>query len=191
MENKIIEMTIDELDDETRVEKISFVDDPAIKREWLAFQKHGQAFKIQSEEKRIVSGALMVADLPIFRRSKTGEEYYVVFNAETIKKIVFKFMREGRLSMVNEMHEKDVDGVFMFESILIDQERGIGTPSGHDTLPNGSWFGSFKVDNDAVWAKVKDGTFRGFSVEGIFDEAIERDIDSRIISALREILEAN
>ena len=86
MENKIIEMTIDELDDETRVEKISFVDDPAIKREWLAFQKHGQAFKIQSEEKRIVSGALMVADLPIFRRSKTGEEYYVVSMLKPLRK---------------------------------------------------------------------------------------------------------
>ena len=56
MEKRLVEMTIDELDDETRVEKISFVDDPAIKREWLAFQIHarGSAFngKRNARERR-------------------------------------------------------------------------------------------------------------------------------------------
>jgi hypothetical protein len=95
-------------------------------------------------------------------------------------------MREGRLSEVNQMHETDVKDVFMFESFIIDATRGIKTPEGFEELPDGSWFGSFKVDDDETWAKVKDGTFRGFSVEGIFDEAVERTMDERII---REIME--
>jgi hypothetical protein len=128
----------------------------------------------------------MVAGQPIYRRAKDGEEYYVLFSAEAIKKIVYKFMREGRLSSVNEMHETDLKDVFMFESFIIDSTRGIKTPEGFETLPDGSWVGSFKVDNDEAWAKVKDGTFRGFSVEGIFDEAVERTMDERII---REIME--
>jgi|APGre2960657404_1045060.scaffolds.fasta_scaffold00464_15 hypothetical protein len=186
MERKLIHLTIDEMDDETRVEKVSFVDDPAIKRDWMAFSKQPHAFKIQDADRRIVSGALMVAGQPIYRRAKDGEEYYVLFSADAIKKIVYKFMREGRLSEVNQMHETDVKDVFMFESFIIDATRGIKTPEGFEELPDGSWFGSFKVDDDETWAKVKDGTFRGFSVEGIFDEAVERTMDERII---REIME--
>jgi hypothetical protein len=186
MEKKLVHLTIDELDDETRVEKVSFVDDPAIKRDWMAFSKQPHQFKIQDASRRIVSGALMVAGQPIYRRSKDGEEYYVLFSEDAIKKIVYKFMREGRLSEVNQMHDTDVKDVFMFESFIIDSTRGIKTPEGFEALPDGSWFGSFKVDNDDTWAKVKDGTFRGFSVEGIFDEAVERTLDESII---REIME--
>ena len=189
MEKTLIHLTIDELDDETRVEKVSFVDDPAIQRKWMAFNKQGHGFKVQDAERRIVSGALMVADMPIYRRDKTGEEYYVQFSGDSIKKIVYKFMREGRLSKVNEMHATDVNGVFMFESFLIDGTRGIKTPQGFEELPDGSWFGSFKVDNEDVWAKVKDGSFQGFSVEGIFDEGMEESVDERIISALSKMLE--
>ena len=44
----------------------------------------------------------MVADLPIYRRDDDGKEYYVVFNADTIRKIVYKYMKEGRTNSVNE-----------------------------------------------------------------------------------------
>lgn len=188
MEKKLIHLTIDETDDETRVEKVSFVDDPAIQRQWMAFNKQGHRFKIENADRRIVSGALMVADMPIFRRAKDGSEYYVQFSADTIKKIVYKFMREGRLSKVNQMHDKDVEGVFMFESFIVDATRGIKTPDGHEELPDGSWFGSYKVDNDELWAKVKDGSFQGFSVEGMFDEGMEESVDERIVAALVKML---
>ena len=39
---------------------------------------------------------------------------------------------------------------------------------GFEDMPDGTWFISAKVDNDEVWAKVKSGEIKGFSVEGIF-----------------------
>ena len=42
-------------------------------------------FAIQSEEKRIISGAAMLADLPIYRRDEVRGEYYVVFDKQNIK----------------------------------------------------------------------------------------------------------
>ncbi len=43
-----------------------------------------QKFAIQDEEERIISGALMLADTPIYRNDANGE-YYVVFTKDTIK----------------------------------------------------------------------------------------------------------
>jgi hypothetical protein len=187
MDKKLIYLTVDQDEqDETRVEKVSFVDSPAIQRGWMAFNGQ-QRFKVQSEDRRIVSGALMVAGLPIYRRDDSGE-YYVSFTASAIQAIVYKFMKENRTREVNEMHETDVDGVFLFESFIIDQSRGIKTPEGFDELPDGSWFGSFKVENDEVWKKVKDGTYTGFSVEGLFTEDMEKNIDERVLAEVIRVL---
>jgi hypothetical protein len=187
MDKKLIYLTVDQDEqDETRVEKVSFVDSPAIQRGWMAFNGQ-QRFKVQSEDRRIVSGALMVAGLPIYRRDDSGE-YYVSFTASAIQAIVYKFMKENRTKEVNEMHETDVDGVFLFESFIIDQSRGIKTPEGFDELPDGSWFGSFKVENDEVWNKVKDGTYTGFSVEGLFTEDMEKNIDERVLAEVIRVL---
>ena len=124
-------------------------------------------FNIQNPEQRIVTGALMIADLPIYRRDGE-EEYYVTFSAAEIKKIVQRFFKKGYQSRVNVEHSTPVDGVFMFESYIIDREKGIMPPKGFEDISNGSWFGSFKVENEKIWEEVKAGTFKGFSVEGLF-----------------------
>jgi hypothetical protein len=129
-----------------------------------------QNFAIQSEEERIISGPLMLADTPIYRNDDNGE-YYVVFTKETIKKIAQRFFKKGYQSNVNLMHEQGnlTEGMTMFESWIKDDKRGIKAMKGFEDVPDGSWFGSFKVDNDDVWQMVKDGKVRGFSVEGQFN----------------------
>lgn len=124
-------------------------------------------FSIENPEQKIVTGPLMIADLPIYRRD-ADEEYYVTFSAAEIKKIVQRFFKKGYQSKVNVEHSTPVDGVFMFESYIIDREKGIMPPKGFEEISNGSWFGSFKVENDKIWEEVKAGTFKGFSVEGLF-----------------------
>lgn len=129
-----------------------------------------QNFAIQDEEERIISGPLMLADTPIYRNDDNGE-YYVVFTKETIKKIAQRFFKKGYQSNVNLMHEQGnlTEGMTMFESWIKDDKRGIRAMKGFEDVPDGSWFGSFKVDNDEVWQMVKDGKVRGFSVEGQFN----------------------
>jgi hypothetical protein len=124
-------------------------------------------FAVQDEEQHIVSGPLMIADLPIYRRDEEGE-YYVMFTAEQIKKIVQRFFKKGYQAKVNIEHGKPAEGVYMFESYIIDKERGVNPPKGFEDVADGSWFGSFKVENEKLWNQVKAGTFKGFSVEGLF-----------------------
>ena len=50
-------------------------------------------FAIQDEEERIVSGALMLADTPIYRNDSNGE-YYVVFTKDTIKRLLKNISRK-------------------------------------------------------------------------------------------------
>lgn len=184
----LIDMTIDDHED-TGVDFISFVDTPAIEREWMAFNSQTKrSFAVQSEEKRIVSGAIMVANLPIYRRDSELGEYYVKFNADSIEKIALRFFKNGYTSKVNLDHSKEVDGVYMFESFLIDDRKK--TPEGFKELPKGSWFGSFKVENDEVWEQVKNGTFRGFSIEGIFTDADQRELTESTIEKVRDAIQA-
>jgi hypothetical protein len=125
------------------------------------------SFAVQDEDQRIVSGPLMIADLPIYRKDEDGE-YYVMFTGEQIKKIVQRFFKKGYQAKVNIEHGKKAEGVYMFESYIIDRDRGVNPPTGFEDVADGSWFGSFKVENEKLWGEVKAGTFKGFSVEGLF-----------------------
>jgi len=145
------------------------------------------AFKVQNEEKRIVSGPIMVANLPIYRFNEEMGDHYIVFRPETIEAIVQRFARENRNGQANIMHDGvQVDGVFLFESFIIDDRKP--TPAGFDKLPNGSWFGSFKVENDEVWQRVKSGEFTGFSVEGLFSYKDKEDVPDKDEELLAKIL---
>ena len=139
------------------------------------------------KEKRIISGPLMVADLPIYRRDEQGE-YYGLFKAEDIYNIRNKFFKNNNSKEVNQMHDPNqmVDGVYMIESFIIDSKRGINSPNGYK-LTDGSWFGSYKVDNQEVWDKfIKTGEFKGFSVEGVFNTI---KIDSKPLDLIEQIIE--
>lgn len=187
----IYKLTISEDDsDKSEVNYVALVDEPAIERCWTAFSQHKQLF-IGDKDQRIISGALMVADMPIYRRDEKYGEYYVVFDKETIQKIVQKFFRKGYNSNVNMMHDpsKKTEGIYMFESFIIDESRGILKPKGFDGISEGSWFGSFKVDNQVIWDEfIKTGIFKGFSVEGIFDYELESTEDQKTINELIRII---
>lgn len=189
MENKEEKIKLVELviDDDEGVEFVSIVDDPAIESGFQTFKKEDFKFKIQNKEKRIVSGYFMIADLPMMRM-RNDTVFYCVFRRHTIEKIVNKFMKEGLTNQTNLMHESTAKGVYIIESLIIDSERGVSAPDGFEKVPNGSWWGSMRVENDEVWQSVLDGTFKGFSVEGIFSSSKELDLQTRIIAKIRNVI---
>lgn len=124
-----------------------------------------------NEEKRIISGAAMIADLPIYRKDDALGEYYVIFDAASIQDIVQKFSAKGFMNNFNLFHNDaaTVSDVTIFNSFISNKELGIHPPEGFSDCANGSWFISAKVNNDEVWQRVKSGELRGFSVEGLFN----------------------
>ena len=159
-------------DEDTGMLRISLVDLPAVESNFLAFAKEDgepiRLYFVRDEERRIVRGVVMRADYPILRRN--GDyEYYIVFRADTIRVMAEKYLAESRQNKVDEMHNHDdVDEVQMVQYFIKDTAAGIA-PAGFEDIADGSLFAEFHVLNDEVWAKVKDGTYRGFSLEGAFD----------------------
>jgi len=148
-----------------------------------------QSFSIQDEEERIITGALMLADTPIYRNDGNGE-YYVVFGKDTIKKIAQKYFKKGYQNNVNLMHDSGqvMDGVTMFESWIVDEKRGVKPMKGFEDVKEGSWFGSFKVENEEVWNMIKEGKVKGFSVEGIFNYSKPITKEEKMMDEIIEIL---
>ncbi len=191
MKLPLYKLVINEDDqDATGVMAIALVDSPAIEMNWLTFSK-SETFKAKDLEKRIISGPLMVAGQKIYRKDDQIGEYEVLFDSETISKIVQKFFRNGNTDSINLMHNSNekVKGVYMIESFIIDKKRGINTPTGFDDLPDGSWFGSFKVDNDELWNEyIKTGVFKGFSVEGFFNN-IPVEHEEQFMKMVKDLLQ--
>jgi hypothetical protein len=194
MDLPIYELKIqEELQDDAEVSFIALVDKPAIQRDFVAFSQdnYGQSFAIQDEDKHIISGPLMLADKPIYRNNKKFGEHFVTFSAETIKDIAIKFSKKGYQGNVNLMHDQDMqlDGLIMFESFIVDKARGIQPMAGFEDAKDGSWFGSFYVENEQAWQLIKQGKVKGFSVEGYFEYPSEKKDPTYAEQKLAELAE--
>lgn len=151
---------------------ISLVEDPAVNSEFVCFKKDDkiQKFSIDNEEERIITGVVMLADSPIYRRN--GDfEYYIVFSRDTIKQMASKMLADGTFSNNDIQHNgRMIAGLELLELYIKDEKKGIN-PNFLD-VPDGSLLASYHVTDDALWDEVKNGNFlNGFSLEGYFDVA--------------------
>jgi hypothetical protein len=172
MDLPIYKLQIDaSVESDLQVDYVALVDKPAIEKDFIAFnQNKPLQFAVINEDRHIISGAAMLADVPIYRRDEQMGEYFVVFDASTIFQIVEKFFSKGFNQNFNLMHDPEakLPGVCVFESFIVDKSRGIQPMVGFEDAKDGSWFMSAKVNNEEVWQKIKSGTVKGFLVEGVF-----------------------
>lgn len=140
------------------------------------------SFQITDKERRLITGPLMIADLPIYRRDEEHGEYMVVFRKPEIEKIIKKFGKSSFFNNVNWMHDDSnrPEGIYLFESMFVDKERGVSAPSVLEGITDGSWVGTYYVENDQVWEDIKQGKVVGFSVQGFFEMAMnaQRPVES-------------
>lgn len=160
----LYEMTLGDTDG---VQIMSIVNNPAIQIGFLKFNSDAiqQNFSY-NEDKKIITGAAMVPDLPIYRVID-GYPCYVKFSAETIKQLAEKFLLEGRTLSVNIEHALPTNKCIITESYFINHERNI-VPTEFKDLPDGTWMISMKVNDDMIWDAIKANGLNGFSIEGIF-----------------------
>ena len=179
--------------------RVSLVDDPAVMSDFVAFdaQKRAQMFAVENEDKRLAFGVVARADFPVFRTDPVLGDHYVIFPADTIREMAQKYLTEGRADRVDLMHDgDDVGGVHLVQWFIKDSAKGVA-PAGFDDIADGSLFAEYHVEDDAIWQQIKDGTFKGFSMEVFYTltpegdtQAVEEavaDLDGmfeRIIAAL-------
>lgn len=192
---KVYELKID-LDDElSGIESVSLVDEGAIGVEFLAFNKEKKpiSFKIENEEKRIVTGPSLIPNIEIYRLDKLGNEYYVFFSKDTVRDIVTKYMKNGFNTRNDVQHNGKLnEKLFMIESWIIEDDTYDKSRKFDEfkTLPIGTWMTTIKVLDDDTWNKVKEGKLKGFSVAGMFiEEQVKFQREQEFLEELSKLLE--
>lgn len=176
---EIIELVIDEESEEfSGIEAISVVESPAIEEEFIALKNEDQIRLAEvSKEKRLLMGAALIPDKPIYRKSEDNE-FYIYFSKETVVKASQMFLKSGNQGQATMEHATEkLEGMTVVESWIVedlvhDKSRKYGLD-----MPLGSWMISVKCENDKVWAKVKKQQIRGFSIEGYFADKLSRPKD--------------
>lgn len=158
------------LDEDCGIIRVSLVDDPAVSKNFQVFNASARPmlYAVQDEDKHLVRGVIMRADYPIYRRDKSLGEYYIVYKPDVIRQMAEKYLTEDRANNVNIMHKEgsDVEGVNMVQWFI----KGAGVAiDGFDDIADGSLFAEYHVTNEDVWAEIKAGTYKGFSLEGYFN----------------------
>ena len=184
---KIVELILDE-DSEMGIEAISVVESPAIEEDFVALKS--QEFKLAEvdKERRILMGALLIPNKPIYRRSG-DDEYYIYFSKETVLKASQMYLMQGNQNNSTLEHQYKIQGLSLVESWLVeDKVHDKSVKYGMD-LPLGTWVGSVKVNNDKIWNEfVKTKKIRGFSIEGFFADKMERPKEAIIEDLSKEDL---
>lgn len=163
--------TANVFDIEDGIFKVAICDNPAIESNFYAFsgQKQNLKYTIQDEEQRIVLGCLMRNGFPIYRRNEDGFEYYIVYTKETIEQMASKWLASDNVNNIdlNHIYGTDQEGIYLMQAFIKDSSKGID-PIGFQDIEDGSLFAQYKVMNDNVWEAIKNGTYIGFSIEGLF-----------------------
>lgn len=178
----------DELSSDLQVDMVSLVDNPAIEKNFLQFGKELK-FAVDAERHELF-GPAMLAEVPIYRRDAQLGEYNVVFDKVTIYAIAQKFFEKGFQQNFNLMHDaaQKCEGVFVFQSYIVDSAQGRPAPKGFEDAKDGSWFLGVKVNNPEVWAKVKAGEVKGFSVEGVFEYKKKQLTAEQVYNEIKRLL---
>lgn len=170
---RIVELLLDEESLQAGIQAISIVESPAIEEDFIALKEEERVeLKTIDEDKRVLLGAALIPNKPIYRKS--GEdEYYIYFSQDTVRKASELFFINGNQNKATLEHQMDITGLSVVESWIIEGEQDKSKMYGMD-LPVGTWMVSMKVHNDEIWENyVKNGKVKGFSIEGFFVDKVE------------------
>ena len=172
---KIVELILDEAQEMMGIDAISIVESPAIQEDFVALNSKEIKLAEVSKEKKILMGALLVPNKPIYRKNNEDDEYYIYFSKETIAKASQLYLKNGYQSNSTLEHASALQGLTLVESWLVEDDVHDKSRKYGMNVPVGTWMGAVKVDNDEVWNEyVKTDKVRGFSIEGYFADKMEK-----------------
>ena len=183
---KIVELILDENQEESGIEAISIVENPAIEEDFVALKSNEVKLAEIDKEKKILMGALLIPNKPIYRNN--GEdEYYIYFSKDTVLKASQMYLTKGNQNNSTLEHQHSLSGLSLVESWLVEDEVHDKSRKYGMNVPVGTWMGAVKVNNDEVCNDyVKTGKVKGFSIEGYFADKMERPKDSVGLSEDKE-----
>lgn len=171
MQIPIFEAYLKENEELDGISCISIVDEPAMEKEMLVFnkQKKIMQFAIQDEMQHKITSVVIRCNYPIYRVDEENREYYIRFGKEVIEQLSEKYSKDGLLNSVSIQHNGELlSDIVMTEMYIKNVEKGIN-PIGFEDIEDGSLFCTFKVNNEEIWSRIVNGEFGGLSMEVMLD----------------------
>ena len=198
---RIIELILDEEQEDSGVEAISIVESPAIEEDFVALKSNEIKLAEISKDKKLLMGALLVPNKPIYRKAGK-DEYYIYFSKDTISKASQLYLKNGNQNNSTLEHQHELNGLTLVESWIVEDKIKDKSNLYNLNVPVGTWMGTVKVNNDEVWNEyVKTNKVKGFSIEGYFadkmespNESVEEKMEvenSKILKSIKQILNEN
>lgn len=166
-------------DDSSYIGAIAIVDQPAIESNFYMFADQKKEYYFVSEPKKMIAGLALIPDKQIYRQREVDGityEFDVFFKADTIRELRNDFMKNKRNDAVNFMHVENAvpEDVYLVETFIVDSKQQQDDLKKRFKIdaPIGSWFVQMHVENLELFNKIKEVGFKGFSIEGIFDEEL-------------------
>lgn len=186
-----IYLDIDEENIKDGIDAISLVKFPAIEENWVALNEHKVELKTIDEDKRIVIGLALIPEKDIYRRN--GDyEYNIRFSKDTVRKASELYFKKLKNNNATLEHQEKTDGVSTIESWIVENPKIDKSALYNLNATEGSWVVVMKIYNDEVWADVKNGTYKGLSIEGYFSEKAELNLqeskEQELIEKIKQIL---
>lgn len=183
----IYELLIDENEDYSGVQAISIVENPAIQSDFVALADEKPVILARTnEDKRILMGAALIPDKPIYR-NQDGEEFYIYFSQDTVRKAAEMFFKNSNHQNATLEHKDKLAGMTVYESWIVEDTQFDKSRKYGLDMPVGTWMVTMKVDDEDVWSKyVKDNKVFGFSIEGQFANALRREVEQPLPELLSD-----
>lgn len=147
---------------------ISIVESPATDYEFLTLSKQEEQIKLQSEEKKLLTGVVLVPNQRLKRVLKDGRVVDIFFDEPTIEKLSQDYFINDyhKNSTYNHNQQEWLDGVTIVESWIVqDPENDKAKALGFNNLPKGTWMVTMKL-NDTLWEEyILTGKAKGFSID--------------------------
>jgi len=175
---KLVELIIGDETEGLPVEAISLVKFPAIEENFVFFSKGKNTLALSlaaiQEDKRTLIGPALIPEKEIPRfDDNTGEEYDVYFSESTVRQASEMYMMNSRTNSHTFEHERPVEDVHVVESWIVEEPSMDKSKHYGMEMPKGTWMVRVQVANDEMWEEVRNGSIRGFSIEGYFIDSVE------------------
>ena len=189
-----IELTIRN-EKEDGVFAVSLVESPAIEENFVALSSEGVELKVADEERRIVVGMALVPEKRIYRKQK-GKEFNIWFSKETIAKTQELYMRNLNANNVTVEHERPIKGATVIESWIVEDTKHDKSNLYNLNAVEGAWCIMMKIHNDEEWEKVKNGDYKGFSIEAMYQgfeqlQSKELTKEEQLLETIKSIIQDN
>jgi len=167
-------------DEDTGIYGVSVVDDPAnsmvgVLPNNMMFVTLSKEQKVEDVilsnegEKRLMTGVVLIPNQKILRYNKEeNKPFNLIFGEEEIRLLSQDFMKNNNHKNSTINHNKDMwlTGITFVESWIIeDPNNDKSNALGFRKLPKGTWMMSAYIENDELWSSIKNGDFKGFSID--------------------------